>query len=131
MTWLLVSTVPEAVMIMPVPSSPPADPLAVMSTVAGSTRAAMEETLRLEPGGPLRMAVGSREPEGLVDLLVTASVTPAPAPPAMTMTATSATTQGTRRERDGSGSGGGPYDGGGAASGEEGWAVGEGDGGQV
>ena len=53
MTWLLVSTVPEAVRIIPVPSSSPSGPLAVMSTVAGSTRAAMEATLRLPlPDGP-------------------------------------------------------------------------------
>ena len=45
-------TVPEAVRIMPVPSSPPPEPVAVMSTVAGSTRAAIEETFKFDPGGP-------------------------------------------------------------------------------
>ena len=84
------------------PSSPPG-PLAVMSTVAGSTRPAMAPTLMPEVlglPGPLVAAVGSGEEVVAAGAgpPVTANVTPAPAPPA-TSTANTPKAQGRYRER--------------------------------
>src|SRR5579864_8416438 len=87
-TWLLVSTVPEELMTMPVPAaSPPANPSrVVMSTTPGSTLAAMVPVsaaplLPCEDGG----AEPSGEPVGWIENR------PTPTPMAATRTTATAT----------------------------------------
>ncbi len=100
-TWLLVSTTPEAVRTIPVPWSWPLEPLAVMSTVAGSTRAAIEWTLRawgFDDRGARRPEAGRAvDRDGDVPLLVRANAIPAPAPPATRAVAINTAAAGQRR----------------------------------
>src|SRR5262249_28164594 len=54
-TWLLVSTRPSDVRIMPVPAPRPDVNVTLMSTIEGSTFCAMSDALRVPPCEPLEL----------------------------------------------------------------------------
>src|ERR1700674_2136742 len=84
-TWLLVSTSPSAVTIMPVPAAAPVPRTVLISTMAGSTLAAIAFTSRLPLDGALfGLAIASGDWTAVCGLsaLARPQPTPMPVPPA-------------------------------------------------
>src|ERR1700693_5377308 len=116
-TWLLVSTCPSEVRIMPVPAACEEPTTVLMSTMAGSTRAAICLASRLPVAGAvvgLAMAIGDWTTVGVLRALARPQPTPMPVPPAAIIATRKETT--IQRQRFGSPRCGGVGGGGGGGT---------------